>query len=217
MVLGLVVAIASGGCGTAAPPPGGWTSVPGSAAPEDRASAASSPDPASSASPVATATPPMPTPDLATAGWRTVRSERHGWALSIPAAWIHRPAVEDWPLGTYPIGGEPYIDQFLDPAGGLPFIDVATQPRDGARAVEEFLAWLDAENSAHGFEVVAAEMVLVDGVVARIQQQRLGYNVWEVAIIDEERVILVYWIGASDRVEAERPLIDRVLAGFRRR
>ncbi len=92
-----------------------------------------------------------------------------------------------------------------------------TQPRDGARAVEEFLAWLDAGNAVHGFEVVAAEMVLVDGVVARTQQQRLGYNVWEVAIIDEERVVLHYWIGASDRVEAERPVIDRVLAGFRRR
>lgn len=149
-----------------------------------------------------------------TTGWVSFVSDRHGYSLDLPPGWTFTPASADWPLGTYPVGGSPYTDALAGPGGSFPVIDIVSQPLAPDLSAEDFLAWLDVEN-ARFCKVEETEVVVVDGVGGRLQRQTCGYNAWEVALIAEKRVTLIYWLGApANRVE-ERAVLDAVLATFR--
>ena len=55
----------------------------------------------------------------------------------------------------------------------------------------------------------------VDGLAGRLQRQTCGYNAWEVALIGDGRVTLIYWLGSGSLVTEHRVLLDRVLSTFR--
>jgi hypothetical protein len=148
------------------------------------------------------------------AAWTTYTSERNGFSLDLPGEWRYRPATEDWPAGEYPSGGSAYIDNFEQPPASFPTVDIVTQPLADDMTPEEFLAWLDVEN-ARICTVESTESVMVDGVEGRLQRQTCGYNAWEVAVFNGGQVYLIYWLGEPSRVEAERPILDQVIASFR--
>lgn len=93
-------------------------------------------------------------------------------------------------------------------------IDIVSQPLAPDLSAEDFLAWLDVEN-ARFCKVEETEVVVVDGVGGRLQRQTCGYNAWEVALIAEERVTLIYWLGSTAEVGEDRAVFDQVLATFR--
>jgi hypothetical protein len=150
-----------------------------------------------------------------TEGVVRVESNRHGFSLGIPESWLYVPATTDWPAGTYPTGGAYYIDKFAVPDGNFPTVDIVTQRLGDGLSEEAFLAWLDVEN-AKICTVLKTESVTVDGAEARLQQQRCGYNAWEVALIDGGQVFLIYWLGSEVDEAADRPRLDALLRSFRR-
>ena len=166
-----------------------------------------------SPTPAATAVPsPTTTDEPSPAAWTRFTSVRHGFSLELPSDWTYTPATTDWPPDTYPAGGSSYTDQLAAPAP-FPVIDVVTQPLPAGTTADAFLAWLDVEN-ARICTVEETEEVTVDGVAGRLQRQTCGYNAWEVALIGDGRVTLVYWLGIGSLVD-ERRTLDRVLSTFR--
>lgn len=147
------------------------------------------PSPLSVASPTPWSSPsPMPSESTA---WTTHTSLRNGFALDLPPGWTDAPATEDWPADTYPVGGSPYIDQFAGPPGPFPVIDIVTRPFGDTTTAEAFLAWLDIGNGRI-CTVEKTDSVSVDGIVGRLQLQNCGYSAWEVVLIGDGRVTIIY-------------------------
>jgi hypothetical protein len=153
-------------------------------------------------------------PSSSAVAWTTHTSERFGFSIDLPGEWRYRPATEDWPAGEYPTGGSAYTDNFEQPPDPFPTVDIVTQPLANDMTPEEFLSWLDIEN-AKLCTVESTEAVTVDGIEGRLQRQTCGYNAWEVAVFDGNRVYLIYWLGSPSRIEAERPIMERAIASFR--
>lgn len=177
-------------------------------APDLASSPLLSPTPAPTASPRSSATP-EPSP-----GATTFTSVRHGFSLELPSDWTYTPATTNWPPDTYPTGGSSYTDQFAGPPGPFPVIDVVTRAFPERATPDAFLSWLDIEN-ARICTVEETEAVTVDGLAGRLQRQTCGYNAWEVALIGDGRVTLIYWLGSGSLVTEHRVLLDRVLSTFR--
>jgi hypothetical protein len=108
-------------------------------------------------------------------------------------------------------GGSDYIDQWIRPPGPFPVIDIASQPLAEGMTKEEFLAWLDEENSKI-CSVESTEAYEVDGVEARLQRQSCGYGAYEVAAIEGNNVYLIYWLGGSER---DLESFQQILGTFR--
>lgn len=148
---------------------------------------------------------------MAATEWTPYTSGQYRYSLKVPENWIYHPATEDWPQDVYPVGGSSYIDQWELPPGPFPVIDIMTQRLASGMSVEEFMAWLD-RNNAKLCTVESTEDIVVDGSTGRLQRQTCGYNAYEVAVFDERRVYLIYWIGGE--IE-DRALFEEILSTFR--
>jgi hypothetical protein len=176
--------------------------------------ACSSGSPSASPSPGDSVATPAPDPSTLPAG--VVTSERFGWSMELPAGWIYRPATEDWPVHTYPAAGAAYTDNFEKPEG-FPVIDVSTQRLPTDQTPDEFLTDLDAGNNRIGCTVEQTDEITVDGSVGRFQRQSCAQGseiAWEVAVIDGDRVYLIYWIALTNAVTDDEDQFHQMLSTF---
>ena len=196
------------GCGSA---PADWTFAP-------RPSVLATPPAPAPATPAATAdATPVPATPAATSGsnFQTVTSPMHRWTVEVPAAWPLRPATEVWLPNTYPLAGARYTDNMESP-GGFPVFDVSVQQLPSGQTEDDFLAFMTAENEAHGYEVVESEEIVVDEVTGRIQRQSFGgEGIWEVILHKDGRAYVIYWVDLETQLDENEALFRRIIDSFR--
>ena len=203
----LIVAIVIAGCGTSTGQAPGWTYPAPSAQPVATASAGGG-------SPIASRPVPASPSPQASAAWAMITSSRFRYLLSVPADWRYVPATEDWPDRVYPSAVSAFSDRFTHPSDSFPAIDISTQVLAPGTTPADFLTWLSSED-AKICEIHETEDVVVDGATGRFQRQSCGYNAWEVAVFDEDRVYLLFWLGLPARIDEDRRMFQAVLDSFR--